>query len=166
MGRPAKTATVLEKSGGHRTKQELAVRKEAEKGLLSGKPLRESTEVKADPVSHAEFVRVRQLLRSIGKDDGLYSATVNRYCLLQAECLGLQQRGNRISEALEDAVDPKDCANLSKCLADLDRLLLGKRKMMFDIEQAMCMTVASALRSIPKKPEQKVNPLMEALRDG
>ena len=39
--------------------------------------------------------------------------------------------------------------------------------MCFDIEREMCMTVASGIRNIPKKPDdEKKNPLFAALMDN
>ena len=44
-----------------------------------------------------------------------------------------------------------------------DKLLQQKRKMLLDIEKENIMTIASALRSVPKKAENKTNTLREAL---
>ena len=37
--------------------------------------------------------------------------------------------------------------------------------MMLDIDKENVMTISAALRSIPKQPEKKENPLLSALRD-
>jgi hypothetical protein len=47
-----------------------------------------------------------------------------------------------------------------------DRQIQVKRKMLFDIERENIMTIAAALRSIPKKEVKDSNPLREALKDG
>jgi len=39
-----------------------------------------------------------------------------------------------------------------------------KRKMMLEIDKENVMTISAALRSIPKQPEKKENPLLAALR--
>ena len=52
---------------------------------------------------------------------------------------------------------------MQKNLVSLDRQVQSKRKMLSDIEKENIMTIAASLRSVPKKPEKKVNPLKEAL---
>ena len=52
---------------------------------------------------------------------------------------------------------------LQKNLVNLDKQIQAKRRMMFDIERENVMTIASSLRSIPKKATPKKNPLQEAL---
>lgn len=164
MARPSKPAAVLQQEGkSHRTKAELTVRKRAEEAMLSGKRIKADEEVKNDPAAYDQFRRVKKLMAAIEKDDELYGATVRRYCILASECARLQQRVNEIDSQLETTEDSKDAASLSRALIDLDRQLQNKRKMMFDIEKENCMTVQSALRSIPKKPETKKSALAEAL---
>ena len=46
----------------------------------------------------------------------------------------------------------------------IDRNIAQKRKMLLDIEKENIMTIASALRSIPKKEEKQENPLLKILR--
>ena len=53
--------------------------------------------------------------------------------------------------------------DLSKQLIAFDKQVQAKRKMLFDIEKENIMTIAASLRSVPKKAEEKKNPLMEAL---
>ena len=52
---------------------------------------------------------------------------------------------------------------LSKQIISYDRQIQAKRKMLFDIEKENIMTIASSLRSIPKKTEKKKNAVKEAL---
>ena len=85
-GRPSKPVGVLEsEKRSHRTKAELEQRSAAEKSLLSGKKITERRRVKDDPAAHAEFKRVVQLMRAIGKDDALYAEQINRYSELHSE---------------------------------------------------------------------------------
>ena len=53
--------------------------------------------------------------------------------------------------------------SMQKNIVALDRQVQAKRKMLADIEKENIMTIASALRTIPKKQEKKTNALMEAL---
>lgn len=45
----------------------------------------------------------------------------------------------------------------------MDRQIQAKRRMLAEIEKENVMTIAASLRSVPKKPEKKTNPLKEAL---
>ncbi len=178
MPTPPKPAKVIKMEGrSHRTKSELAERERAEEQLLTGRVLRESKEVKENPAAHKEFQRIKKLLKSIGKDDNLYGAAINRYCMLQAECTDLMKKRKLIEEQMErmeesyQVFEKKDdiksyyalCTNMQKNLVSVDRQIQAKRKMMLDIEKENVMTIAASLRSIPKKPEKKKNLLMEAL---
>lgn len=174
MARPSKPVNVIElEKKSHRTKAELQQRRRAEAELLTGKIITETEEVKSNQLAHKEFLRVRKLLRAIGKDDDLYSGVINRYCLISAECMEFEQKRKNIirqQETLkehsknmeyEDYIEKS--IELDKTLISYDRQIQAKRKMLFDIEKENVMTIASALRSIPKKPETKKSALLEAL---
>lgn len=177
MPTPTKPANVirLEKKS-HRTKKELASRENAEKALLTGEKLKE---VKSDPVAHKEFLRIKKLLEKIEKNDDLYSSVINRYCQLYAECKDFEEKREAIYKQLldlqencqkmidEEEMTMKEYYNLElgmqKNLVSLDKQVQAKRKMLLDIEKENIMTIASALRSVPKKTEKKDNPLLAAL---
>ncbi len=185
MPRPSKSINSV---AGHRTKAEKSLRENAEKGLKTGAKMKEFLEVKNDPVAHSQFVRVRKLLKANDKDDDMYSAVVNRYCLLYSECKKYEVLKDAYSSSIEELSADKElvvegyatsCAdavslttyykmknNFSKAIISLDAAIMSKRKMMFDIEKENLMTVASGLRSIPKKPvEIEEDPVLKALRD-
>lgn len=174
MPTPPKPADVIMLEGkSHRTKKELRQRKKAEEDLLTGNRLRETKEVKENELAHKEFLRIRKLLEEIGKNDDLYSGVINRYCLLSAECKKFEEKRESIfrrQQELEERSGEMEFTDylymqndLSKMLLSYDRQVQAKRKMMFDIEKENIMTIASALRSIPKKQETKKNALREAL---
>ena len=160
MPRPSKSILTLQ---GHRTKQEIAIRKQGEAGTLTGEPMREHGEVRNNLDAHKEFMRLRKLFRKIEKDDDIYSQTINRYCLLHSECMAIEGRKAKLEQLGNDAEDPKDALAFYKLVNDLDRELMSKRKMMMEIEDKNLMNIQSALRNIPKRPEDKKNPLKEAL---
>ena len=175
MPRPAKEAAALK---GHKTKAELEARAAAEEGLKTGTALCERKEVKENAQAHKEFIRVKKLFAALGKDDGIYAAVVNRYCLIQAECLDFEEKISSINgrlARLENDYDAdkieadfyyKTYDSLQKSITSYDRQIMTKRKMLFDIEKENLMTVASGLRSAPKTPPQKEeNPLIKALMD-
>lgn len=184
MARPSKAAAVLEGEGrSHRTKAEMKQRTVGEKALATGKTLRERAEVKENPVAHREFKRVCGLLAVIGKNDALYEAIINRYCLLQAECAELAEmkeefragrtelqeeyKAGKIGENVPGGLTPsayyKLVSTMQSNILALDKQIQAKQKMIFDIEKECAMTISSAARSIPKKPEAEKNPLLAAL---
>jgi hypothetical protein len=165
MARPSKPVSVIkgQNNTSRRTKRELAVRERGEKSLLTGEPLSPSEEVLAEPEACKEFQRVRALLEEIDKDDALYSAQINRYCMLRAEERALVARKAKLEAAGDACEDPKDATTFYKLVNDCDRELMSKRKMMMDIEKENVMTIAAALRTVPKKPEKASNPLLEVL---
>lgn len=174
-GRPSKPFTVLSsEKKSHRTKAELVQRKNEEQALLTGQKLKESKEVKENPVAHKEFRRVVKLLESIQKNDAIYEQSINRYCLIVAECAEisekkakLQDEEKMLEEHKGEFEDIKQYFELliafQKNELALDKQLQSKRNMLLSLEKENAMTIASALRSIPKKQEKKTNALLQAL---
>ena len=165
---------------GHRTKAEKESRQQAEQDMLSGRKGFERENVKADPVAHAEYKRVSALMKAVGKDDALYSAIVNRYCELFSEIDRCRQESTRLRQLMDhleqrlDSGEVEDEAAFMKqytaLLAQVNKLddkIMQKRKMMLDLEKENGMTVAAALRAIPKgNAEKKENPLAAILSGG
>lgn len=176
MPTPSKPVEVIEsEKKSHRTKAELSQRKKEEQALLTGQKLKESKEVKEDEIAHKEFLRLKKLLESIKKNDAIYEQSINRYCLMVAECARIRESKEQFERDLNELVESKkdfeDCVSqyfkmkisIQKNIIALDKQLQSKRKMLLDLEKENAMTVASALRTIPKKPEKKNNELLEAL---
>lgn len=186
MSRPPKPYIVLKnEKKSHRTKAELKQRKKAEEALFTGVALKEDKEVRDNPVAHKEFLRVRKLLREIGKNDDIYGPVINRYCMIQAECIVFNERREelyRLIQELKKEYDEvtenmapdekgsfllkysKNMAKLSTTMINLDKQIQTKRRMLFDIEKENIMTIASALRNIPKEVKEQENPLLKALQ--
>lgn len=173
-GRPAKPIALVK---GHRTKAEIEHRKKEEKKLMTGSKLQEWPEVKADPEAHKEFLRVRRLLRSIGKDDDLFGAMINTHCRLYGEIqtfedakaaiVGQIAEMGKMHKAgdIETASYVRERGKLQDRYMSCDRSIMAKRKMMLDISKENLMTIQGALRSIPKKPEkEEESPMAEYLR--
>lgn len=159
MARPSKATAVLEQEGrSHRTKEELRKRAEAEAAALTGTQLRESAEVKADEIAHKEFLRVKRLLTAVGKNDALFEAVIGEYCLYKSDIA----RYTRMREEIEADEEITGAAKY-KLLLDCDKQIETYRKKRFDIEKENGFTIAAAARSIPKAPEKKGNPILEAL---
>lgn len=175
MPTPPKPFSVLKSEGkSHRTKKELKLREEGEKALSTGVALKVRSEVKKNKIANKEFKRINELLKKIEKNDAIYEAVINRYCLIYAECIEFEDRKNKFYELIEklenqfeeskEYLEPEDLAKETRKFAksiseiigsivELDKQLQPKRKMLLDIEKENIMTIASALRIIPKKPE-------------
>ena len=187
MPRPSKCINSVK---GHRTKAEIEIRTEGEENLKTGIELQEFKEVKAKLIAHKQFKRVKKLLDFNDKNDDMYSAVINRYCLLYAECQEYENLKAAYSDSIielsrdktlvvEDFVESDSIRetislaqyyklknNFSKTITSLDAAIMAKRKMMFDIEKENLMTVASGLRSVPKTPPAaEENPILAALCD-
>ena len=178
--KPFKVLTSEKKS--HRTKAELKMREEGEKSLSTDIVLKERKEVRQNKVAHKEFKRVQKILKNIDKNDAIYEAVINRYCLLQAECFDLEERReecyNLISKLREEEKEliaelkdrenleyAKSLAKMMSSMSTIDKQIQAKRKMLLDIEKENVMTIASALRCVPKKEDKDAdNPLLKVLR--
>lgn len=173
MGRPSKSTTVLtSEKRSHRTKAEINARENAENNLVSGAKLKERPEVKESEIAHSEFQRVNKLLKKIGKNDALYEPIINRYCMLHAECADFEKKRELFSCNLDElsrntemdaSVKYRLETEMQKSILSVDKQLQAKRRMMFDIEKECAMTISAAMRSIPKTPAAKKNPLEEVL---
>jgi len=175
MPTPPKPSNVLSMEGkSHRTKDELKQRQEAEAALLTGKKMEMWPGL--DKVAKDEFQRVASLLATIEKDDALYEAVVNRYAQIKSECKKFEMAIKKSRAVLREAdkkykdgeidyltyiaVQDKMSTNINSA----DRQIQAKRKMLLDIEKENVMTIAAALRSIPKTPKKEPakNPMEKA----
>ena len=182
MARPPKPAAVIEyEKKSHRTKAEIEKRKEEEEKLLTGQEMKERKEVKGNKVAHKEFLRLRKLFRAIEKDDALYEPVMNRYAMIQAECRdfeekrelfykNMQELREKQERLLEEEMTLKEYFRLENELArrliNLDQQVQAKRKMLLEIEKENVMTIASALRNIPKKVDEGEDPIVRILKGG
>lgn len=180
MPTPSKPVSLLKnEKKSHRTKAELEQREKAEKSFLTGQPLQMNEDVSKNKIAKDEFMRIKTLLSNIEKDDDLYGNAINRYCLIISECAEFEKKKKSIEKELKNLEKNKQeiiedsgisefyrtWENLYKMIISFDRQIQTKRKMLFDIEKENIMTVASVLRSVPKKVEEEKNPLLEALLD-
>ena len=182
MARPSKPVALVE---GHRTKDELKVRRNAEAAMLTNVPMKMTQEVKENKIAAKEFRRLKKLFASIGKDDDLYSMMINTHCILVAECQQIQDvrdqfvqskrelqadyHNGMTGDPAEDGMQTREyyklLAKIVGAIIDCDKQLMAKRKMILDIDKENILTVQSALRSIPKKPEKKKKTGMAAFME-
>ena len=94
--------------------------------------------------------------------------------MLHAECADFEQKREIFSGNLEALMDSGDMdekekyrleAQMQRSILDVDKQIQAKRRMMLDLEKECAMTVAAAMRSIPKTPVKKENPLLEIRRE-
>lgn len=172
--KPFKVLSAEKKS--HRTKAELKIREEGEKSLSTEIEMKERKEVKQNKIAHKEFKRIIELLKNIDKNDAIYEAVINRYCLLQAECNEFEEKREKFyndMSRLEKRYDEDEMSmseyfclinDMQRNIINLDKQIQSKRKMLLAIEKENVMTIASALRNIPKKENKEDNPLLKILR--
>jgi uncharacterized coiled-coil DUF342 family protein len=142
------------------------MRAKAEAELITGVSMKEAPEVKANPIAHKEFQRVRRLLKAISKDDDLTGGIINTYCLLHAECKEFENIKQQLSDELttlqakyqdkeiDFTVYVEQADKIRSALFACDKKVMDKRKMMLDVAKENIMTIQSALRTIPKKIEK------------
>jgi phage terminase small subunit len=183
MPRAAKSTDALT---GHRTKDELSQRRDAEKAAMTGKKMKIAAETKSDPVAHEEWKRIVRLMTTLNKNDDIFSAVMNRYCQLfgeiqacivqKSEVQRLLKKTEEIFDAAMDTYSGDDAAqqiiqftkqinSLLKQLSALDARIMSKRRMRMDIEKENGMTVAASLRTLPKAATapKSENPLLGVL---
>lgn len=188
MPTPTKPVNVIElEKKSHRTKKEKEQRKQAEESLLSGKSLREREEVRVNPFAHKEFLRISKLLEKMEKNDAIYEPVINRFCLIQAECREMEERREEFCELIKELRETfreavgeleaegkaellleftREIARMTSSMINCDKQIQTKRKMLLDIEKENIMTIASALRSVPKKvkDEEEDDPMTALLQ--
>ncbi|OPX87745.1 MAG: hypothetical protein A4E53_02367 [Pelotomaculum sp. PtaB.Bin104] len=170
-GRPTKPLALVQ---GHRTKAEKTVREKAERELLTGSPLKEWPEVKADPIAHKEFARIKKLLKSIKKDDDLFGANINMQCKLHGECKRYEELKESCNVELKELYEAYQTQEIeflvyldnkekihNRFLA-YDKKIMDKRKMLLSITKDNIQTIQAAINSIPKKEQSKQKSPMEA----
>ena len=156
MARPSKAIANTKR---HNTKSETLQREAAEKAALTGIPIRESAEVKTNAIAHGEYLRVIELLSAAGKNDALYEAVINDYCMYKADIMRYMEMRERIEN--DETISGKEYYVL---VMNADKQIEAYRAKRFSIEKENGFTIASALRAIPKKVDQNRDPLLDALR--
>ena len=172
MGRPPKSyLQLVNEKKSHRTKSELEQRRCQEEALLTKVKIKEFKSTKENEIAHKEFIRITKLFKKIDKNDDLFAGVLNRYCMLKAECEDFEKKRELFYKNFDDleAEWERQCELPKKektmtpleyfklkgqyqgQIVALDKQVQNKRKMLLDIEKENLMTMASALRSIPKR---------------
>ena len=169
MARPSSSVDTISKN---MTAEERAARAAAEQAALSGIKIRKSAEVKADPVATKEFNRVIKLLDAVGKNDAMYEAVINDYCMYKSDITRYRKYIVDAEKDLDAVYDIDDMESSERYqlknkirseIASHDKQINTLQRKRFEIEKETGFTVSSALRNIPKKPATKTDLLGDIL---
>lgn len=166
-GRPSKPVQLIKLEGkSHRTKAELEHREKAEKALYTGTTFKESPAVKADPIAHKEFLRLKKLYKHIQYVDGLDEQIINRYCLLVSQEQALQKLVEHMNEDVENCQTFDHRLELYKAISGTVAKLTQVRNMLLKIEDRLFLNPTARVKAIPKQPpeEEKSSPMAEFLK--
>jgi len=174
MPTPPKSVKILKLEGkSHRTKQELGVREKEEAKLLTGRPLKESPEVRADKSAHKHFKHAKELFAVIDKDDDLYSGLINRYCLFYSQYEQALVESKKAAQDLEDfraakdSIDPDDYYKrliaMQKIVERADQKYISLHTKLLQIEKEAGLTMMASLKLVDKRIPEKGSALKEAL---
>lgn len=166
-GRPGKPVQLIKLEGNkdRRTKAELEYREKFEKSLYTGTTFKESPAVKADPVAHKEFLRLKKLYKHIQYVDGLDEQIVNRYCLMVSQESALRDALADLQKSLDECESIEDRLlvydNISKISTKLEKV----RDMLLKLEDRLFLNPTARIKAIPKKPpeEKKESPMAQFL---
>ncbi|MCM3589637.1 hypothetical protein M4D58_03205 [Brevibacillus borstelensis] len=155
-GRPSKPVQLLKLEGkSHRTKKELLHREKAEKSLYTGTTFKESPAVKADPVAHREFLRLKKLYKSIEFVDGLDEQIINRYCMLISQEHALAKMMERMRMDIDQVEDVEDRMRIYESIAGVTDKVMKTRDMLLKLEDRLFLNPTARIKSIPKMPAEE-----------
>jgi len=156
-GRPSKPVQLIKLEGNkdHRTKAELEHREKAEKSLYTGTTFKESPAVKADPVAHREFLRLKKLYKSIQYVDGLDEQIINRYCMLISQEQALAKMMERMRQDIGEVEDVQDRLRIYESIAGVTDKTMKTREMLLKIEDRLFLNPTGRIKSIPKQPAEE-----------
>lgn len=153
----------MENGKNRKTKAELAFRERGEAALLTGVPIIESDEIKANISAHKAFVRLIDRMDQIKKNDELYGEGARRYCLNIAKLERLNETIEKMRAKAEEIEDPTEYNKAQGDILRQEQFAQRVQDSLSKFENENGMNVAASLRMIPKKPEQAKNPILEAL---
>lgn len=166
-GRPSKPVQLIKLEGkSHRTKKELKHRENAEKSLYTGTTFKESPAVKADPIAHKEFLRLKKLYKKIQYVDGLDEQIINRYCMLISQEQALSKMMEQMHMDINELEDPQDRLSVYKSIAGVTDKTMKTREMLLKLEDRLFLNPTARIKSIPKQPpeEKKESAMAEFLK--
>lgn len=155
-GRPSKPVQLIKLEGkSHRTKEELKHREKAEKSLYTGTTFKESPAVKADPIAHREFLRLKKLYKSIQYVDGLDEQIINRYCMLISQEQALAKMTERMRQDIDEVLEVEDRLRIYEAVAGVTDKVMKTRDMLLKLEDRLFLNPTARIKAIPKSPPEE-----------
>lgn len=166
-GRPSKPVQLIKLEGNkdRRTKAELEYREKFEKSLYTGTTFKESPAVKADPIAHKEFLRLKKLYKHIQYVDGLDEQIINRYCMMVSQEKTLQDSLIDLRDALRGCESIEERKQIYDAIGSISTKLEKVRDMLLKLEDRLFLNPTARIKAIPKKPpeEEKKSPMSQFL---
>jgi hypothetical protein len=94
--------------------------------------------------------------------------------MISAECVKFEEMRDRFDAAFNEMSDNDELdaeakytlqMKMQQSIINVDKQLQTKRLMLLNIEKECSMTIAAAMRTIPKQPTERKNPLEGILGD-
>jgi len=139
---------------GHRTKAEKKIRSECEKKLQTDLKIVAFTETKNNIEAYKIFRSLKKIYNQIEFVDGCDNFTINRYCVLSAECKSIELQYAKVEKDIDEAAEVMQRIDLYKILSNFEFALNKKRDMLLKLEDRMFLNPASRIKSVPKKPKE------------
>jgi hypothetical protein len=156
LARQAKSAEVLrfESAANKYGPTKINERERSQAGSFTGLRMKESPLVKSDPAAHAIWLRTVRKYRAIGKDDALFEAALNDYCLIRSELLQLTKHRGKLGELADSLEDLREIQSIMRQIIEIDKQINAKRKSCRDIEDRYAMSVNATMRVVPPRSEK------------
>lgn len=154
--RPSKPVDlILLEKKSHRTKAELEHRRKGEEALYTGESFMESAQVRADPIAHKEFLRLKRLYKNISYVDALDQQVINRYCLEVSALTRLEQTVSALYVELDNAENYEARIRIYSLINDTTTKTNKAKEMLLKYEDRLFLNPTARIKSIPKNPEKK-----------
>ena len=138
------------------TAEKQAIRTRLEKSLTH-LPLEPDDLVKSNSYALELFNKIANLLHKIGRDDALFSNSLNRYCIKSSELRNVTLQLNKIQELLDSEDDVKQYKSLLKSYNDLTKTSNSISQILVILEKELTLTPQALSRCKLPIPEQDTN---------
>jgi phage terminase small subunit len=172
MARPSKPTALILQEGNklHLTKAEIEHRQSMEKALSTGDDrITESSQVKADPIAHLEFMRLKRLFSKMEYVEALDSAIISRYCLEISNAYQLQDILSRLNVDLASVEEMADRLKIYDLINKTSAILHRAKAMLIQLEDRLFLNPSTRIRAVPKTPPKddvEMSPMARLLARG
>lgn len=163
MPTPIKPVSMMTK---HISKADRERRKSAEESLQTNETFSESPQVKADPVAHAEFTRLKRLYSKINYVEALDQQVINRYCLEVSNIHLLQNIFTQLNDLAEETDEFEKKISIFEQINKTNSAMQKCKELLLKYEDRLFLNPTSRIRSIPKTPDEpkQLSPMAEYLK--